>query len=444
MKSLAPCVLFAAALLSALTGWAAVQTTINPTADAYVQGGNKANKNFGIAGTLKARTNAATAKNFDSYLKFDTTNIPVFSAAKLRLYASLSNNGTVGTTLYAVSNTNWSETTITWDNKPALGAALASGAVTSKTFSWYEFDVTDYLLNERAAGRNVISLALRAPVASSLTVDVKSRQANTNKPELVFDLNAAPAVSLTSPTNGASYAAGDPITLSASAADSDGTITKVEFFAGTNPIGTLTQAPYTFDWIDAPSGSHAFSAKATDDLGAATTSSPVNVTVTARAALYFIHPDHLNTPRVITNQAQQVVWRWDNDDPFGANMANENPSGLGSFTCNLRFSGQYFDRETNLAYNYFRDYSPEVGRYIQSDPSGLRAGLNTYAYVGGSPLQWTDPYGLEGQGFSTRYGNWCGKNWSGGSQSPKIPQNPAAPSDSLDECCMAHDYCYAK
>src|SRR5882672_11801865 len=171
MKSLAPCVFFAAALPFALTGWAA-QTTINPTADAYVQGGNKANKNFGIAGTLKARTNAAAAKNFDSYLKFDTTNIPVFSAAKLRLYASLSNNGTVGTTLYAVSNTHWSETTITWNNKPALGAALASGAITSRTFSWYEFDVTGYLLAERAAGRNVISLALRSPVASSLTVDV--------------------------------------------------------------------------------------------------------------------------------------------------------------------------------------------------------------------------------------------------------------------------------
>src|SRR5882672_9074479 len=104
MKNLAPCVFFAAALLSALTGWAAVQTTINPAADAYVQGGKKANKNFGISGTLKARTNAAAAKNFESYLKFDTTNIPVFSAAKLRLYASLSNNGTVGTTLYAVSN----------------------------------------------------------------------------------------------------------------------------------------------------------------------------------------------------------------------------------------------------------------------------------------------------------------------------------------------------
>ncbi len=394
MKGFAPCVFIATALLPALTCRAAVQTTINPTADSYVQGGNKANKNFGIARTLKARTDATAAKNFDSYLKFDTTTVPVFSAAKLRLYASLSKTGTVGTTLYAVSSTSWSETTITWNNKPALGAALASGAITSKTLSWYEFDVTGYLLAERAAGRNVISLALHAPVASSLTVDVKSRQANANKPQLVFAMNAAPAVSLTSPTNGASYAAGDPIPLSASAADSDGTITKVEFFAGTNLIGTRTQAPYTFDWISAPSGSHAFSAKATDDLGAVTTSSPVTVTVTARAALYFIHPDHLNSPRVITNQAQQVVWRWDNDDPFGANMANQNPSGLGNFTCNLRFPWQYFDRETSNHYNYFRDYSPEIGRYIQSDPIGLSGGINPYLYADANPISKNDPLGL--------------------------------------------------
>jgi RHS repeat-associated protein len=56
-------------------------------------------------------------------------------------------------------------------------------------------------------------------------------------------------------------------------------------------------------------------------------------------------------------------------------MANENPSALGTFTCNLRFPGQYFDKETNLHYNYYRDYSPEIGRYIESDPIGLAGGV---------------------------------------------------------------------
>jgi RHS repeat-associated protein len=120
----------------------------------------------------------------------------------------------------------------------------------------------------------------------------------------------------------------------------------------------------------------------------------VNITVTPAPSLYYIHPDHPNTPRVITNQAQQIVWRWDNDDPFGGNIANENPSGLGVFTCNLRFPGQYFDRETNMHYNYFRDYSPEIGRYIESDPLGLMDGVNTFAYVRNSPLMYVDPTGL--------------------------------------------------
>jgi RHS repeat-associated protein len=117
------------------------------------------------------------------------------------------------------------------------------------------------------------------------------------------------------------------------------------------------------------------------------------------AQLFFIHTDYLNTPRVITNQAAQVVWRWDQTDPFGGNPPDENPSGLGSFTCNLRLPGQYFDKETNLHYNYRRDYDSAIGRYIQSDPIGLRGGINTYAYVASDPLGFSDPEGLTKEKF---------------------------------------------
>lgn len=88
-------------------------------------------------------------------------------------------------------------------------------------------------------------------------------------------------------------------------------------------------------------------------------------------------------------------WRWDNTEPFGVNAPDENPINLGVFEFPVRFPGQYQDKETGTSYNVARDYWPEIGRYIQSDPMGIRAGLNTYLYVGGAPILQYDPDGLE-------------------------------------------------
>jgi RHS repeat-associated protein len=110
--------------------------------------------------------------------------------------------------------------------------------------------------------------------------------------------------------------------------------------------------------------------------------------------VYYVHADHLNSPRMITRSSDNsIMWRWD-ADPFGTAVPNQNPSGLGTFGYNLRFPGQYYDTETGLNYNYFRDYDPATGRYVESDPIGLRGGLNTYGYAGNSPVRRTDPRGL--------------------------------------------------
>jgi RHS repeat-associated protein len=112
-------------------------------------------------------------------------------------------------------------------------------------------------------------------------------------------------------------------------------------------------------------------------------------------AAYFVHADHLDTPRVVTNQSNTIIWRWDSD-PFGVTAAQEDPDGNGQvFVQNLRFPGQYFDKETNLHYNYHRDYDPQIGRYVQSDPIGLKGGINTYAYVRSSSIRYVDSLGLD-------------------------------------------------
>ncbi len=116
---------------------------------------------------------------------------------------------------------------------------------------------------------------------------------------------------------------------------------------------------------------------------------------------YYVWADHLGTPRVVSDAANVVRWEWANANPFGAHAPDDNPSGAGAFAFNLRFPGQYFDQETGLHYNSFRDYDPGIGRYVQSDPIGLLGGNNTYSYVDSSPLDWSDPEGLaKGDGKS--------------------------------------------
>ena len=106
------------------------------------------------------------------------------------------------------------------------------------------------------------------------------------------------------------------------------------------------------------------------------------------AQIYYYHVDHLGTPQAMTDAAGTTVWKADYE-PFGKATVKVN-----SVENNLRFPGQYYDRETGLHYNYFRDYEPNTGRYIESDPIGLDGGSNLYLYANAVPTMYTDPLGL--------------------------------------------------
>jgi len=113
----------------------------------------------------------------------------------------------------------------------------------------------------------------------------------------------------------------------------------------------------------------------------------VPVAVIAADQVSYLHTNHLGAPTAATNASGNLVWAADYR-PFGkAKLINP------SITLNLRLPGQYFDPETELHYNYFRTYDPNIGRYLEPDPIGLAGGINSYAYVGNNPVNWIDPDG---------------------------------------------------
>src|SRR5438445_739256 len=231
----------------------------------------------------------------------------------------------------------------------------------------------------------------------SLTAKATNDKGDTDLSDPVsITVNALPSISLTSPGSNAAFKAPANIPLTVQVIDTDGSITNVEYFYGTTLITSLSAPPYSFIWTEVPQGTYALTARVTDNLGGAMTSVAVNVTVNAaEARLYYIHVDHLNTPRLVADDQQRTVWRWDQQEPFGVNVPDENPGGLGVFEFPLRGPGQYSDKESGGFYNYFRDFDPGTGRYRQSDLIGLLAGLNTYSYVTNSPLRYADPQGLD-------------------------------------------------
>ena len=112
-------------------------------------------------------------------------------------------------------------------------------------------------------------------------------------------------------------------------------------------------------------------------------------TVNTTPTLLMVHSDHLGRPSRLTDSTKATVWQA-TYKPWG-----ETQSISGTRTNNLRFPGQYFQIETNLAYNHHRHYDPTTGRYTQPDPLRFVDGPSIYAYAGSSPAMITDRLGLK-------------------------------------------------
>lgn len=128
-----------------------------------------------------------------------------------------------------------------------------------------------------------------------------------------------------------------------------------------------------------------------------------------QAAPYYFHCDVSGMPEEMTSMSGELVWSaqyevWGNTvlerwapEPAATSGPVESP-----LPQNLRFQGQYLDRESGLHYNTFRYYDPDIGRFISPDPIGIAGGTNLYQYAP-NPMGWIDPFGLAGVPDLVRY-----------------------------------------
>ena len=179
----------------------------------------------------------------------------------------------------------------------------------------------------------------------------------TTKPTVGGGGNIAPTVSITSPTNGAAFTAGANITINATAADSDGAVSKVDFYQGSTLLGTDTASPYSFTWNGVAAGNYALTAKATDNGGATTTSSVVNITVTGGGGAVVVQSETGTWDSGGVLETINAGWTGTGyvntgNAIGGFSEVTVNVATAGSYTINFRYAnGGTADRPADLSIN---------------------------------------------------------------------------------------------
>src|SRR5262249_50148723 len=153
-----------------------------PVADAYVRDGSSATKNFGGVDPLLVKMNRP-GYNREAFVKFSLSGVTGVSSAILHLTAAASSTHTMNSGVCAVADDGWTESGITWDNQPAIGALLATFKLKSTSYHTYNLDVTTYVQSALAAGRSFVSFGLQNLGPSSTVARIHSRE-SAKKPRL--------------------------------------------------------------------------------------------------------------------------------------------------------------------------------------------------------------------------------------------------------------------
>jgi mannose/cellobiose epimerase-like protein (N-acyl-D-glucosamine 2-epimerase family) len=160
-------------------------TTVKSNAATFVRDGAYASTNYGANPSLEVKR-STIGYTREAYVKFDMSSVATINSAKLRLFGKLADTAvsSISIGVYGGGASTWSESTLTWNTRPAVGSAtLASVSVAGTTAKWYELDLAAFLKSEKAAGRNIVTLVLKSQTTAA-TVCTFSSDESVNGPEL--------------------------------------------------------------------------------------------------------------------------------------------------------------------------------------------------------------------------------------------------------------------
>ncbi|CAM3404283.1 polysaccharide lyase family 8 super-sandwich domain-containing protein [Marinicrinis lubricantis] len=168
-----------------------------PVADASIHHGSKASENFGTATTLSVRDAGDETKNRRAFLKFDLATAESVNRAVLRVHG-YSDSGEYGLLNVLGSGNQWSETELTWNNAPPYESSVLDAVFINGMEKYYELDVTDYVKQQLAGGRNEVTLVLAGTDYENILLPIHSKEHSYGSPQLwvegTFHTGAPPEI----------------------------------------------------------------------------------------------------------------------------------------------------------------------------------------------------------------------------------------------------------
>lgn len=254
-----------------------------PVADSYVENGANADCNcgFGTNTRLIVKTDSNTNLTREAFLRFQLPTLANrLISATLRLAPVNFAASPLTNALAPVPDNSWTETGITWNNKPISGGIFTNWQA-PMTNTPVVRDITP-LARQAMLGDGKLSLRIFSPATNAAFVSYASRDNTTltNQPQLILNLGQVPpSITLSSPANGMALDAPASVNLTAAAQDADGSVTNIDFYSSAATIGRVAGSSYTLALSNLGPGQYTFRAVATDNTGLMATSAPVSFAV---------------------------------------------------------------------------------------------------------------------------------------------------------------------